>query len=181
MPITLVRHTQVAVPQGICYGQTDVPLAETFDAECAEIQRKLEGKCFTHCFSSPLSRCAQLAKRLFPGKIEWDERLKELNFGQWENRHWSDFEQSAEAQRWFADYLHMPCPSGESYAELRMRTEAFLVDLQKLPRQSNILIVTHGGPIRAMIAKIQNLDPKEIFDLKIEYGAVIELDKTTST
>ncbi len=27
----------------------------------------------------------------------------------------------------------------------------------------------------------KTLDPKEIFDLKIEYGALIELDKTTST
>lgn len=181
MSITLVRHTQVAVHQGICYGQTDVPLAQTFNEECANIQHKLQGRLFTHCFSSPLSRCAQLAERLFNGQIEYDNRLKELNFGQWENRHWSDFEQSAEAQRWFADYLKTPCPGGESYADLRMRTEAFLVELQKLPRQSNILIVSHGGPIRAMIAKIRNLDSNEIFDLKIEFGAVIELDKTTST
>lgn len=33
MKLYLVRHTRVDVPSGICYGQTDVPLADSFETE----------------------------------------------------------------------------------------------------------------------------------------------------
>jgi hypothetical protein len=35
MKVTLIRHTRVGVPQGTCYGWSDVPLAETFEQEAA--------------------------------------------------------------------------------------------------------------------------------------------------
>ena len=35
MIITLIRHTSVDVPPGVCYGQTDVPLKDTFVQEAA--------------------------------------------------------------------------------------------------------------------------------------------------
>ena len=31
MVVYLIRHTSVDVPQGVCYGQTDVPLNPTFE------------------------------------------------------------------------------------------------------------------------------------------------------
>ena len=31
MVIYFMRHTAVDVPQGVCYGQTDVPLKPTFE------------------------------------------------------------------------------------------------------------------------------------------------------
>ena len=30
MEIYVVRHTKVAIDKGICYGQTDAPLADSF-------------------------------------------------------------------------------------------------------------------------------------------------------
>ena len=35
MEVILVRHTSVDVPKGTCYGQTDVPVAATFEVEAA--------------------------------------------------------------------------------------------------------------------------------------------------
>ena len=35
MEVILIRHTSVDVPVGICYGQTDVPLKESFEEEAA--------------------------------------------------------------------------------------------------------------------------------------------------
>ncbi len=36
MVIYLMRHTAVDVPQGVCYGQTDVPLKPTFEMEATQ-------------------------------------------------------------------------------------------------------------------------------------------------
>ena len=61
MKVYLIRHTAVDVPSGTCYGQTDVPLKSTFEAEAAQTLRNLNGTLFDHVYSSPLSRARRLA------------------------------------------------------------------------------------------------------------------------
>ncbi len=41
MTIYLIRHTKVAVKPGICYGQSDVGLADSFNKEAKIIQDKI--------------------------------------------------------------------------------------------------------------------------------------------
>ena len=53
MKIYIVRHTAVGV-NGVCYGQTDVPLKETFESEAEVVKQKLQDLQFDAVFSSPL-------------------------------------------------------------------------------------------------------------------------------
>ena len=46
MKITLIRHTRVAVPPGICYGQTDVEVAPTFPEEAEAVRKNIAGETF---------------------------------------------------------------------------------------------------------------------------------------
>ena len=41
MDLYLIRHTSVDVPAGYSYGQTDVPLRETFEAEAATVKEEI--------------------------------------------------------------------------------------------------------------------------------------------
>ena len=41
MKLILVRHTSVAVEKGVCYGRTDVPLADSFPDEAREVKQRL--------------------------------------------------------------------------------------------------------------------------------------------
>ena len=43
MVVYLIRHTSVDIPQGVCYGQTDVPLNPTFEEEAAQTSARLKG------------------------------------------------------------------------------------------------------------------------------------------
>ena len=61
MKLYLIRHTSVAVPAGFAYGQTDVPLKETFEIEAAAVKQRLEGINIERVWTSPLSRCTRLA------------------------------------------------------------------------------------------------------------------------
>ena len=36
MEVILIRHTSVDVPKGVCYGQTDVPLRDSFEEEASK-------------------------------------------------------------------------------------------------------------------------------------------------
>ena len=35
MEVTFIRHTSVDVPPGVCYGQSDVPLRDSFEQEAS--------------------------------------------------------------------------------------------------------------------------------------------------
>jgi len=41
MEVYIIRHTKVAVENGICYGQTDVALADSFQEELAVLKSQL--------------------------------------------------------------------------------------------------------------------------------------------
>jgi broad specificity phosphatase PhoE len=84
MDIYLIRHTSVDVPEGTCYGQTDVPTRDTFEEEASLTKAKLAGMTFDKVFTSPLTRARKLAAYCgYPDAVA-DERLMEMDMGDWE-------------------------------------------------------------------------------------------------
>jgi alpha-ribazole phosphatase len=62
MKVTLIRHTSVDVPQGTCYGQTDVPVKSSFSEEAALVKSNLATYLpFDKVYCSPLTRAVKLA------------------------------------------------------------------------------------------------------------------------
>ena len=75
MTLYLVRHPQPDVAPGLCYGASDVPVA---DAELARVYATLAAQGLPGglpVVSSPLLRCALLAERLAPGRVTLDARI----------------------------------------------------------------------------------------------------------
>lgn len=177
MNLYLVRHTRVDVPNGFCYGFTDVPLAETFIPESNEVIKKLKGVSFNVIYSSPLSRCTQLASRIADGNdINYDERLKEMNFGNWEGKLWDDIYPTTEAKDFFDDFVRNAASNGECFSDVINRIRSFIDEILSKSEHNDVLIVTHGGPIRAFCSIINGTNPTSIFDLQIDYGEVIKLE-----
>ena len=176
MILTAIRHTSVDVPSGICYGITDVPLAATFQTEASQIQAQLGNNAFDLVFSSPLKRCTKLASTLFQEeKIVPDDRLKELNFGDWEMQSWDSVFNSSEGKTWFQDYTVTRCPSGESFADLIERIKSFLDEL-KVYEKEQIAIITHAGVIRALMCLLQQKSAGEAFNTPLKYGQIVNFD-----
>lgn len=178
MKLFLVRHTTVENLKDICYGQSDIGLAQTFENEKSVIMQNLQDIEFEKIYSSPLKRCSILAKSLTsnPNEIVFDQRLMELNFGKWEGKSWTEIEKTEEAKSWFNDYLNTSCPDGESYADLIKRIQNFISDLKDNKSNDNILIVCHGGVIRAFYSIINKLHPQKTFGLKLDYGQIVEIE-----
>ncbi len=169
MKIYLLRHTRVDVPSGICYGQTDVSLADTFENELSIIKNTLSDVTFKKVYSSPLTRCMRLAKK-FTDYIISDARLMELNFGDWENKSWDEIFDCEKGKKWFSNYLEEVCPNGESSQMLQQRIQNFIDELPKI--NDNILIVTHSGVIRMFRMILEGWSTKKAFDTPIAYGQV---------
>lgn len=176
MQLTIVRHTRVDVPKGICYGNTDVPLAATYEEDMRQVTDKLRGETFDAVYSSPLTRCRLLAEKICPdADIQTDGRLMELNFGKWEMTAWETVYATEEGKSWFADFLRAPCPNGGSYTEMEQNVISFLDEL-KGKKYQNVLIVTHAGVIRTFDSILNNKTPEESFSSLLEYGAVLRFN-----
>ncbi|MCT4590951.1 MAG: alpha-ribazole phosphatase [Carboxylicivirga sp.] len=175
MELWLIRHTTPEVEQGICYGQLDLEVNGNFDQESKEIKTFLSNTSFDKIYSSPLKRCHKLAQRLFDDEeIIIDERLKEINFGEWEGLMWKDIKREA-LDNWGNDFIHQKPPQGESFGELIDRVNQFIEATENTPGK-RIAIVTHSGIIRAFLLKYLDIPPLKIFNLDLSYGAVVRVN-----
>ncbi len=178
MEIYLIRHTTPAVEHGVCYGQSDIDVAESFEEEAKRIAVCLPSS-VKYVISSPLKRCKKLAELLFPHHdIVTDDDLKEIHFGKWELQKWNDIPQF-ELQPWMNDFVHTVIPGGESYLNLQTRAlKSFdRIVLLNVPTT----IITHGGVIRSILSHITNAPLQDSFTVfPLHYGCVVKVtDRAT--
>ncbi len=173
MDIFLIRHTTPDITYGTCYGFADLDLAPTFMEEAARIRNVLPEKIFS-VTASPLQRCSKLADVLFGPGFRTDERLREVNFGDWEMLPWSEIADTT-PKNWMADYLTDPMPNGESYTQLYDRSVTAFEEI--IRQQQDSAIVTHGGVIRSILAHVTRTPLNESYDIRVEYGRVVHLHR----
>jgi len=169
MEVHLVRHTTPLIDTGICYGQTDLELADTFDQELQDLKPKLPGV-FDAIYSSPLKRCLKLVEAL-ENDFVLDDQLKELDFGDWEMRPWDNIPKD-ELNQWMKDWVSIAPPNGESADQLFQRVSNFIETL-KSERLERIMVVSHLGVIRCFQSWAENVSLEEVFmNFKLPYGGV---------
>lgn len=204
MRLFLIRHPRPAVADGLCYGATDLPLADDPRTAATALLDQLRKQWLVDSpatspaasspdsstdvsapfpanlplFSSPLQRCAQFAQRLArqlnTQPVIHDARLAELNFGAWEMRAWDDIGAAALAA-WAADPLQHAPPDGESVAELQRRVLAFLAELQATGT-SAAMLVTHAGVMKVIHGHARQLPPEIWMQTRFAHGELVIID-----
>jgi alpha-ribazole phosphatase len=180
MRLILVRHAQPLVAAGVCYGRSDLAV------DLMEQQRLLRTLTASlpaeaPLFSSPLRRCAELARHLPCASRTVDARLAEMDFGTWELRRWDRIER-AEIDAWAADIVNYRPGGGESVLQMAARVVAFDAELSKLDCDCAI-VVCHAGTMR-LLAACQPGRPLAEIALqaaraphRIAYGGVLVLER----
>lgn len=174
MEIFLVRHTAVDVPAGISYGQTDVPLKGSFPEEAKAVRKQLKNLTFDCIYTSPLLRCVRLAKACGFTDVRHDDRLKELNFGDWEMMSWDEIALDPYSQLWFDDWINVPTKNGESFQQQYNRVASFLDDM-KNSGLHRICAFAHGGILTCARVYTGEYNLKEAFKHVPPYGSVISI------
>lgn len=174
MKVFLIRHTSVDVPSGTCYGQTDVPLRDTFEEEASVCKSRIEGIKFDKVYTSPLSRCTRLAAYCGYEDAERDSQLKEISFGDWEMQKFDEIS-DPHIQEWYRDYLHIPATRGESFMELYRRVASFLDGLRREDYEK-VLVFAHGGVLVCAQIYAGMVDISRAFDALSPYGGMIEIE-----
>jgi alpha-ribazole phosphatase len=176
--IYLIRHTTPAIARGMCYGQTDLDVTESFHEEAEVIRQHLPAD-IGPVYSSPLKRCTLLAQKLFPDRpLRLMEELMEIHCGEWEMRAWDDLPPE-EVDPWMADFVRIRMPGGESYLDLHQRVNRCWEDISWENSARDIAVVAHGGVLRSILSGINDTPLIDSFSTySLHYGCVIRLSET---
>jgi len=172
MLIHLIRHTTPDIQTGICYGQTDLDVADSFESERKAVLNKLENE-YDVIYTSPLQRCSKLANHLNGQQRVSDKRIMEYNFGDWELLPWSEFT-TIEAKDWMDNFVEQAAPNGESIISMQARVIDFFNELLNKDYQK-VAIVSHSGVQRLLHAHILETPLTHLFRLQLAFGAVLEI------
>ena len=178
MPLHLhfIRHGRTTAPAGVLLGATEAPLSEHGRRQCAGLGLRLPKE--LPCLCSPMLRTRQTLEELrgqgAVAGVVFDDRLREIDFGEWEMKSFAELvEQGADISAW-QEYYHFCFPGGESIADFVARLQT-LVDEWRLQaakeKDSQLLIITHGGVIRTMLCLLLGIDHKNYLVFDIGYGS----------
>ena len=177
--ILLARHPRPIVPSRICYGRTDVALAEPPERGAAALLAACaawtEMDPVARIVSSPASRAllvARAAGKMTGAAVHVDDRLAELDFGVWENRPWSAIPR-AEIDAWAADPVRYRPGGAESAADMLARVRRAWRTLSS--SSDATLAVCHAGPIRCLRHIALREPLKTALGASIAFGAVTAL------
>ena len=155
----LIRHGRTEANEKWLYcGSTDLSLSESGAKTLEEIHYEVPEDCVF--ITSGMKRTEQTLKILF-GDVchKIDERFKEIDFGIFEMHSYEQLKTDPVYQEWITgdNEKNIP-PNGESGEQMLARVLEGLKDLQK--EAKDVVLVTHGGVIAAMMAHLFPLENK---------------------
>lgn len=166
--LVVVRHAPVSAA-GLCYGRTDVAVTVPAPRAARTIVDRLPWLPDA-IWTSPLARARDAARclaEMLRTPLTIDERLRELDHGEWDGRSWEDIERTDgdRLAAWMADWIRGRPPGGESVADIERRVGAWLADLGPGP----VAVVAHAGVIRAMWVLLEGLSWSEAIEREVHH------------
>ncbi|MGC2192575.1 MAG: histidine phosphatase family protein [Candidatus Dormiibacterota bacterium] len=177
--IWLVRHGESTWnARGLVQGQTQVPvLTRRGVAQAQEVARQLADEPVGVVWSSDLQRALQTADPIAAAlglPVGSDRRLRERSYGRAEGTGTRTLSPRFSGIRYgrVTDADAAP-PNGESIRELYARAADIVEAIQQLPEPGDLVLVTHGGMVRVLLALLVGTGPDEMAWLAIENGLVV--------
>jgi thiosulfate oxidation carrier complex protein SoxZ len=135
-------------------GHADPPLNATGRAQAAELGEALAGSAIEAVFSSDLRRAAETAEIVAARLgllVELDARLREVDVGEWSGLTAAEVE-----ERYPEGFLRRRggqtgWTEGEELGAMAERVVAALLEIAGRHPDGRLLVVTHGGPMRATL------------------------------
>jgi len=172
-------------------GHSDRPLTELGRQQAQHLADEVAGLGLTAIYTSPLRRCtetADIVSRVVSLPPIADPALQEVDVGSWAGLT------RAEVEDRYPDGFHnwisggTGWTDGETYEEMSERVLTAVRSIAGTHRDENVLLVSHGGPIRAIHAAAAGMDVQSYRRLRpvepnarlsavaVENGRVARLD-----
>lgn len=172
MTVWLLRHGRTQYNDERRYqGQLDIPISPAGAAELTAADFSPET-----VYVSPLCRARETARILFPSaaQVVIDD-FAEMDFGDFDGRTADEMANDAAYRAWVDGDCTAQCPNGESRAGFCERTCAAFAGLLESCQVENLVIVAHGGTLRAVMERYA-LPERDYFDWMSGNGGGYRLD-----
>lgn len=182
----LVRHGETDWNvQGLLQGQMDVPLNPTGEKQAKRLKNRFRRIRFAIIFSSDLLRAKRTAEIIALEKkiaIHSSKALRERDYGRFEGKSWKNDREYLQLLKKFFQlsgkqrYNTKMHPDIESDEELMGRLIPFLREIAIGYPGKNVLVVTHGGTIRAFLKHLGWADDRTLPSGSIDNTGYIVVD-----
>lgn len=173
MKLIVVRHGETEENvAGIVQGHLPGKLTETGKRQAAKLAGVLKHYKFDYIYSSDLQRCRDTAEFIQATQpttpVNFTPALREIGCGIYQGKPSHQVDWDALDGNF---YTRKP-EGGESSLELSRRVIDFINSLYKKHPSANILLITHGGPMRVLESSINGTDLEELRERTIDNTAV---------
>jgi broad specificity phosphatase PhoE len=165
--LILVRHGETDWNRDRRWqGQTDAPLNERGRAQARALADELAGEDVAAVYASDLSRARETAE-IIAGRlgraVDVDPRLREVHVGGWSGLTTAEIEARfpEDVSRWRSGDTSHAFDGGETYADMGVRVVGALEEIAARHPGEQVLVVLHGGPIRALLAHAAGITYEE--------------------
>ncbi|MGB9792453.1 MAG: alpha-ribazole phosphatase [Thermacetogeniaceae bacterium] len=176
--IYLVRHGETLWNNAARYqGHTDIELSETGRKQAYALAKRLANENIDAIYASDLRRALETASILaVPHKLPVQAlpELREINFGVWEGLTFEEIKTKYQdlAERWHNLPATVRIPGGETFEEVKERAYNTILKLVQKHDPGTIIVVTHGGTIRAIICALLGIDLNHAFRIRQDNGSL---------
>ncbi|MFL5626247.1 MAG: histidine phosphatase family protein [Ktedonobacteraceae bacterium] len=181
----LVRHglTQWNAQHRYC-GHSDIPLVAAGRVQARWLASQLRPVLLRGIYSSNLIRALETAeiiasKQVSPLEVNASAAWREIAFGSWEGLTYSEIAATfTDRLEFFTDPAHYTPPGGESLTDVLGRMRPALTEImQRFPyEQGDIVIVSHGGALRALLCALLNMSLSQQWQLRLDPGSLSAVD-----
>jgi broad specificity phosphatase PhoE len=158
-------------------GHTDRPLNEVGVAQAQALVDELSGERLDAVYASDLARALDTARAVAQPRglsVVPLPELRERNFGTWEGLH------DHEILERFPQAHTGPWGDDETPGQLEERVIAALFEIAARHPSGQVLVVSHGGPLRAVLRRCglpsERIANCQVARLAVENGTVRQLD-----
>jgi alpha-ribazole phosphatase len=171
----LIRHGETAWNQERRWqGHTDIQLNPLGEQQARTLTQRLQRVAFDHIETSDLSRAVRTAELALPHvERAVDQRLRELSFGTWEGRTWTELKEEDPdgLMAWLKNPYEFCPPGGESFQALMERARDWIAGLP----DGRTAAVTHGGVIRAVVHSVLGIPKENAWRLSFDNCSITKL------
>ncbi|MTI61592.1 MAG: alpha-ribazole phosphatase [Firmicutes bacterium] len=175
----LIRHGQTDWNLAHRYqGQGDISLNKTGISQAVRVASYLTAEEIDGIFSSDLQRAVVTAEKIaqYHQDIELKTlpALREMDFGQWEGLKYQEIEREypVHLKKWSENPGEITPPGGESLLELQTRVISQVEEICQENQGNNLVLVTHGGVIRALLTYILHMSVDYYWKIEVVHCAI---------
>jgi isoleucyl-tRNA synthetase len=157
------------------------PLTRKGVLDAKQKAKSLKGK-IDLIYASPILRAKQTAM-IIADEIKVplfiDERLREIDMGILQNKPYEEFDKYIVDKVTGKRDLNKKIENGESLNEVKQRAINFILELERIHRGKNILIVSHGGVLWMLEGEMKALGFEQIRNFEVknyELGEIRKVD-----